>query len=251
MLRYDNTKLAFHCHACLSAKASATTDQNKVKSAKRTSSFSEGGVGVERESCITDNINSIASQLRLKPMASLMAGGMSNCTSEVVLLDEGDLKEPQEKSEDPVSPPRTAFVPISKQISHFPPTSSSSLSNAAGGTFNPSSRNGILQPLAAGLQSPLYSNPLFKSQVPRFLDPAPHTTSIDPGFPPCWGYLGSNCDQWRFRRSYFPHVTWPVAMTTLPVECGDRCNCGCISQVHINQIQKNVVSISLFTCHDT
>lgn len=185
VLRYDNTKLAFHCHACLSAKASAATDQNKVKSAKRTSSFSEGGVGVERESCITDNINSIASQLRLKPMASLMAGGMSNCTSEVVLLDEGDLKEPQEKSEDPVSPPRTAFVPISKQISHFPPTSSSSLSNAAGGTFNPSSRNSILQPLAAGLQSPLYSNPLFKSQVPRFLDPAPHTTSIDPGFPPC------------------------------------------------------------------
>ena len=121
VLRYDNTKLAFHCHACVSANTA--TDQSKVKSAKRSSAFSEGGMGVERESGITDNINRIASQLRLKPMASLMADSMSNCTSEVVLLHEGDLKEPQEKSEDPVSPPRTAFVPISKQISLFPPTS--------------------------------------------------------------------------------------------------------------------------------
>jgi len=185
VLRYENTKLAFHCHACLSANNSGATDQSKVKSAKRSSTFSEGGMGVEKESCNPDNINRIASQLRLKPMASLMAGSMSNCASEVVLLDEGDLEEPQEKSEDPVSPPRTAFMPISKQIAHFPPTSFSSLSNAAGGTFNPSSRHSSLQPLAAGLQSPLYSNPLFKSQVPLFLDPAPHTTSIGPGFPPC------------------------------------------------------------------
>ena len=185
VLRYENTKLAFHCHACLSANNSGATDQSKVKSAKRSSTFSEGGMGVEKESCNPDNINRIASQLRLKPMASLMAGSMSNCASEVVLLDEGDLEEPQEKSEDPVSPPRTAFMPISKQISHFPPTSFSSLSNAAGGTFNPSSRHSSLQPLAGGLQSPLYSNPLFKSKVPQFLGPAPHTTRIGPGFPPC------------------------------------------------------------------
>jgi len=182
VLRYDNTKLAFHCQAC---DVSAASDQTKVNSAKRSSAFSEGGMGVENESCVTNNINRIASQLRLKPMASLMADSTPNCTSEALLLDEGDVKEPQEKSEDPVSPPRTAIMPISKRMSHFPPTSSSSLSSAAGGTFHPSSRHGSLQPLAAGLQSPLYSNPLFNSQVPRILDPAPRTTSIGPGFPPC------------------------------------------------------------------
>jgi len=181
VLHYDNTKLAFHCHACLSANASAK-DKSKVKSPKRNSAFNEGNMGVGRESCRTDDVNRIASPLRLKPMSSLMA---DNLSSEVVLLDEGDLKEPQEISEEPVSPPRTAFMPTSKPISLFPPPSSSSLSNAAGGTFNLSSHHRSLQPLAAGLQSPLYSNPLFKSKVPQFLGPAPHTTRIGPGFPPC------------------------------------------------------------------
>lgn len=188
VLRYDNTNLAFHCHACLSAGASAATDQSKVQSARQKSVASEGVVGLERESCISDNVNSSTS-LRLKPMESLMADSMSNCSKEVSLFDESDLKEPQEKSEDPVSPPRTAFMPISKQISHFPSTSySSSLSNAAGGTFNPYSRQQSLQPQAPGLQPPLYSNPsFFKSQGRQFLGPAPssHATSLRPGSPPC------------------------------------------------------------------
>ena len=179
MLRYDNTNLSFHCHACLSA--CAATDQGKVQSARRKSVVSEGVKGLDRESCISDNINSITS-LRLKPMASLMADSVSNCTKEVFLSDERDLKEPQEKSEDPVSPPRTAFMPISKQISHFPSTSYSSLSHAAGGTFNPYSRQHPLQPQAPGLQPPPYSNPFFKSQGPA---PSSHATSIRPGSPPC------------------------------------------------------------------
>ena len=183
MLHYDNTKLAFHCHACLSANASATSDKGQVKSLGQNSAFSEGDTGVGRESsCRTDDVNRVASPLRLRPMASLMA---HNMPSEFYLLDEGDLKELQEKSEEPVSPPRTAFMPISKPISLFPPPSSSSLSNAAGGTFNLPSHHRSLQPIADGLQSPLYSNPLFKSKVPQFLGPAPHTARIGPGFPPC------------------------------------------------------------------
>ena len=145
-------------------------------------------------------------------MASLMSDNMSDYTSEVVLLDEEYLMEPQEKSEEPVSPPRTAFMPITKPIPLRPPPSSSSLSNAAGGTFNPSSHHGSPQPLST-LQSPLFSNPHFKSQVPQFLGPAPHTSRISPGFPPCWDYqneqsflwktgsraLGVNMNQWHFR----------------------------------------------------
>jgi len=183
VLRYDNTNLAFHCHACLSAGASAATDQSKLQSARQKSVASEGVMGLERESCISDNVNSSTS-LRLKPMASLMADSMSNCSKEVFLSDESDFKEPQEKSEDPVSPPRTAFMPISKQISQFPSTSYSSLSNAAGGTFNPYSRQQSLQPQAPGL----YSNPsFFKSQGRQFVGPAPssHATSLRPGSPPC------------------------------------------------------------------
>merc|ERR1719234_1464143 len=118
-------------------------------------------------------------------MASLIADKMSGHTSEVELLDGEYLIEQQEKSEEPVSPPRTAFVPISKPIPLCPPLSSSSLSNAAGGTFNPSSHPSSLQPLATTLQAPLFSNPHFKSQVPQFLGPAPHTSRISPGFPSC------------------------------------------------------------------
>ena len=176
--------MAFHCHICLSANATAS-EKRKVKSARRGSVFGEGDIGVEKKSCITDDSGHIASPLRVKPMASLMADNMSDNTSEVVLLDEEYLIEPQEKSEEPVSPPRTAFVPISKSIPLRPPPSSSSLSNAAGGTFSPSSHSSFLQPLSSTLQSPLFSNPHFKSQVPQFLGPAPHTSRISPGFPPC------------------------------------------------------------------
>jgi len=183
VLHYDNTKLAFHCHICFSANATAS-EKSKPKLARRSSVLGEGGVGLEKKSCITDGISHIASPLRVKPMASLMSDYMSDYTREVVLLDE-DLIEPQEKSEEPVSPPRTAFMPITKPIPLRPPPSSSSLSNAAGGTFNPSSHHSSFQPLST-LQSPLFSNPHFKSQVPQFLGPAPHTSQISsPGFPPC------------------------------------------------------------------
>jgi len=183
VLHYDNTKLAFHCHICLSSNATAS-EKSKPKLARRSSVFGEGDVGAEKKTCITGDISRIASPLRVKPMASLRSDNMSDYTSEVVLLDEEHLMEPQEKSEEPVSPPRTAFMPITKPIPLRPPPNSSSLSNAAGGTFNPSSRHGSPQPLST-LQSPLFSNPHFKSQVPQFLGPAPHTSRISPGFPPC------------------------------------------------------------------
>ena len=89
--------------------------------ARRSSVFGEGDVGAEKKTCITGDTSRIASPLRVKPMASLMSDNMSDYTSEVVLLDEEYLMEPQEKSEEPVSPPRTAFMPITKPIPLRPP----------------------------------------------------------------------------------------------------------------------------------
>ena len=177
VLQYDNTKLSFHCHTCSSASAIATEKSN-VKLSGQSLAIHGEDIRVERPH-ITDNILRINSPLRLKPMASLIG---DICASEVVTVDEEILSEHQEITEEPVSPPRTAFMPISKPTFHRP--GPSSLSNAAGGTFNPSPQDLSFQPPAAALHAPLHNNPLFKSWAPRFLGPAPHTDQIGHELPP-------------------------------------------------------------------
>ena len=76
VLQYDNTKLSFHCHTCLSASAIATEKSNEKLSGQSLAIHGED-IRVERPH-ITDNILRINSPLRLKPMASLIGDICAN-----------------------------------------------------------------------------------------------------------------------------------------------------------------------------